>query len=111
MNIKSEKKEKSTVIYLSGRFDADVSTSFKTVLLDLLEHGEFNYVVDLSEVSFLDSGGLGCLVASLRRVREKDGEIKIASLSNKVRNVFELTRMHRVFDIFDSSEMAAKSFQ
>lgn len=110
MQIATEKLNSSTIISLNGRFDAQVSPAFKEQLESLIAAGEIHYVVDLSGVSYLDSAGIGCLVSVLRRVRERDGDMKMAAMNDKIRRVFELTRIHRIFDIYDDPEAAATSF-
>ena len=67
-----------------------------------------NVVVDLGALDFLDSSGLGTLIALLKRVSERGGDMKIARLQKKVRMVFEITRAYKVFEIFDNVEDAAK---
>jgi len=68
-----------------------------------------NVVMDLSGVDFLDSAGLGVLVALLKRVLERGGDMKIAGLQKRVRMVFEITRAFKVFDIFDTAAEACKA--
>ena len=65
-----------------------------------------NVVVDLSGVDFIDSAGLGLLIALLKRISERGGDLKIAGLQKKVRMVFEITRAFKVFDIFDNAAEA-----
>ena len=69
-----------------------------------------NYVVDLSQVDFMDSAGLGTLVAMLKRVRERGGDMKVAGLQPKPQMVFEITRAYKVFDICTSLEDAIEKF-
>ncbi len=68
-----------------------------------------NVVVDLGGVEFLDSAGLGTLIALLKRVSERGGDLKIARLQKKARMVFEITRAYKVFDILDTVEEAVKA--
>jgi len=68
-----------------------------------------NVVVDMEGVDFLDSSGLGSLIALLKRVSERGGDMKIAGLQKKVRMVFEITRAFKVFDIFDNTADALKA--
>ncbi|MFZ4395433.1 MAG: STAS domain-containing protein [Kiritimatiellia bacterium] len=68
-----------------------------------------NVVVDLTGVDLLDSSGLGALVALLKRVSERGGDLKIAGLQKKVRMVFEITRAFKVFDIFDQADEALQA--
>lgn len=69
-----------------------------------------NYVIDLEQVDFMDSAGLGTLIAMLKRVMEKGGDMKIAHLQKKPRMVFEITRAYKVFEIYDTLEDALRAF-
>jgi anti-sigma B factor antagonist len=69
-----------------------------------------NFVVDLKEVEFMDSAGLGTLIAALRRVTERGGDMKLACLQKKPRMVFEITRAHKVFEIYNSVDEALRAF-
>uniref|UniRef100_UPI003565F14B STAS domain-containing protein n=1 Tax=Pontiella sp. TaxID=2837462 RepID=UPI003565F14B len=75
-----------------------------------VEPGVKNYVVDLEMVDFLDSAGLGALIAMLKRVGEKGGDMKVANLQKKPRMVFEITRAYKVFEIYDTVEDALKAY-
>ena len=68
-----------------------------------------NVIIDLEQVPFMDSSGVGLLVAFLRRVVQRGGDLKIACLQPGVRLVFEITRIHKVFEIFDNVDEAARS--
>ncbi len=66
-------------------------------------------VVDLAAVGFVDSSGLGLLVALLKWTGERGGDVKIANLLKTVRLVFEITRTHKVFEIYDSVDEALRA--
>jgi anti-sigma B factor antagonist len=110
MEIQTETVENATVLKLTGRLDASSSRNVKEIVKELSKSGDCNLVFDMSGIDFIDSTGLGSLVAALRSVDKKGGEIKIAGLRERVRIVFELTRLHRIFDIFDAAEDAAGSY-
>ena len=69
-----------------------------------------NYVIDMEKVEFMDSAGLGTLIAVLKRVTERGGDMKIAALQKKPRMVFEITRAYKVFEIFETVDDALKTF-
>jgi anti-sigma B factor antagonist len=69
-----------------------------------------NFVVDLKEVEFMDSAGLGTLIAALKRVTEQGGDMKLACLQKKPRMVFEITRAYKVFEIYNSVDEAIRAF-
>ncbi len=75
------------------------------------ESDVLNYVIDLGEVDFMDSAGLGTLIAVLKRITERGGDMKIACLQKKPRMVFEITRAYKVFEIYESVEEAVQAFE
>lgn len=95
-----------SVLTLSGRFDALTAKEFKNRMAELLDAGRGKVVLDMAAVDFIDSSGLGALVGSLKSVTKEHGEIRIAGLSPQVRTIFELTRLHRIFDIYPTVEAA-----
>ena len=99
-----------TVIQLSvENLDASNTRELKRQISPLLET-ETRLVFDLAKVKFIDSSGLGVLLACLRQVNAKDGDVKICCLAKQVRVIFELVRLHRIFDMFNTREEAAKAF-
>lgn len=110
MEILEKKINDIVVLMLKGRLDASTIKDVKEKVTSLAEEKRVKLVIDLGSVDFIDSSGLGILVASLRTVNKVGGDIKIASLQDRIRSIFELTRLHRLFDIFDDSNAAAKSF-
>lgn len=71
---------------------------------DILANGVNTILVDLQEVTFMNSSAIGALVAMLKRVRGKGGTLSLCSLNNQVRLVFELSRMNHMFDIFTNRQ-------
>ncbi len=92
------------------RMDAHNSGDLKEQMLQLFDDGKCNLVIDLSEVRFVDSSGLGALVSGFKNASARDGSLKLCSLQPQVRSMFELTRLHRVFEIFASVDEALESF-
>ena len=67
-------------------------------------------VFDLSRLRFVDSSGLGAFLSCLRHVNAKGGDLKLCGMSKPVRAVFELVRLHRIFDILGTREEAVRAF-
>lgn len=110
MPIATSQQGTITIMTLSGRFDALMAKEFKQVISGLIANRTISIAVDMAAVDFIDSSGLGALVGSLKGVTKEQGEIRIAGLSPEVRTIFELTRLHRIFDIFGSLEAALVEF-
>ncbi|MGB9618704.1 MAG: STAS domain-containing protein [Desulfomonilaceae bacterium] len=99
-----------TVISMDERFDATVAQKLKDTVKSLAERAQTKLVIDLSQTRFIDSSGCGALVASLRVLMKNKGDMKIAGPSAQAKSLFQLTRLNRVFEIYDSLPEALKSF-
>ena len=111
MNIKTELNGKVMVVMVrEERLDAHNSDELKIEMNRLFESGTKNLLVDLKEVRFIDSSGLGVLVSGFKNASTHQGSIKLCSLQNQVKSMFELTRLHRVFDIYQTIDEALESF-
>ena len=93
------------------RMDAHNSGDLKEQMLQLFDEGKCNLVIDLSQVRFIDSSGLGALVSGFKNASAREGSLKLCCLQPQVRSMFELTRLHRVFEILPTLEEAVNSFQ
>ena len=94
------------VLAVRGSVDLTTAPALRTRLAELIDDGHTCVVVDMSGTDFLDSTGLGALVAALKRLRMKDGEIRLVCTSGHVRKVFEITSLDRVFGMYESLEAA-----
>lgn len=100
------------VVQISKALTAATVDSFRDQLSSWqeAERDIKNYVIDLEQVDFMDSAGLGTLIAVLKRVTERGGDMKIANLQKKPRMVFEITRAYKVFEIYDTVDDALRAF-
>jgi len=101
--------DRVTIIDIVGRFDSLTAPAMKSEMAGLIEQGKRRLVINLSKLDFIDSAGLGALVACLRRAVECGGELRLADVPAICRSIFELTRMDRVFDISQSEAAAVES--
>lgn len=90
--------------------DASNSGEFKRDMAAVLQSNS-RVVLDLSQLRFIDSSGLGAMLSCLRQLSGKGGDLKLSSMSKQVRALFELVRMHRIFDIYGTNEEAIRAFQ
>ena len=98
------------VALLGAQLDASTAAEFKSATAPVLA-AHTQVVFDLSRLEFVDSSGLGAFLACLRQLHAKGGDLKLCNVSPPVRALFELVRMHRLFDIFDTPEAAVRAFQ
>ncbi len=95
---------------VNERLDAHNSDQVKAKIREVFESGAKDVVVDLSEVSFIDSSGLGAMVSGFKNAISHHGRLALSGLQTQPRSMFDLTRLTRVFDIYDNAESALGSF-
>ena len=95
-----------TVIAVSGEIDVYTAPKLRERLIGLVEAGSYQLIVDMEGVEFLDSTGLGVLVGALKRVRSNDGELSLVCTQPRIRKVFEVTGLTKVFTLHDTVEDA-----
>lgn len=111
MNLSIEQKGSAVLLAVhEERLDAHNSSELKAQMLKLFEEGKINLVIDLQAVRFVDSSGLGALVSGFKNASSRNGSLKLSGLQLQVKSMFELTRLHRVFEIFADVDEALASF-
>ncbi len=95
-----------TVVAVRGEIDVYTAPKLREALVDLVNAGRYNLVVDVEGVDFLDSTGLGVLVGALKRVRANGGELALVCTSSRIRKVFEVTGLTKVFSLYDTVDEA-----
>lgn len=102
-----------TVVRPGGaRIDLQVAGEFRTALLQLIESQHRRLVIDLCDVHFVDSSGLGALVSALKTLKllKSDGDVRLANVQPPVVALLEIIRLHRVFSSYPSVDLAVQSF-
>lgn len=100
-----------TVLALSGRITlGDESNQLRTEIKDLLARGKTRLVLDLGNVSYIDSAGLGTLVAAYTSARNSGGQVKLANITQKFDELLSITKLLTVFSVYKSTDEAVKSF-
>lgn len=107
MNILAEKHAGKTVLSVKEeRLDAHNSGELKDRILKVLEDGCQHLIIDLDQVRFIDSSGLGALLSGFKNAGLRSSGFALVGLQPRVQSMFELTRLHRVFDIYPSLQEA-----
>ena len=97
------------VVEAAGEIDLHRSAVFQEALLEPLNHRPRRMIVDMADVSYMDSSGVASLVKLLSRVRRDKVDLRLAGLTPRVRSVFEITRLDTVFDLYPSLQEALDS--
>jgi len=111
MPFSTSEKYHAVIIQISGKFLGSLEgVAFKTKLEELRDAGKRNVVLDLSKADFMDSSGIGALIGALATMKKVDGDVKLAGMKDRIKNLFLLTRLlGPVFEDFDTVEEAAAS--
>jgi anti-anti-sigma factor len=99
-----------TTVVLKGRIDAAVAPDIEEQLLALISSGSRRLVTVFSEVTFISSAGLRTLVAALKRAKRENGDLRLAEMGTRVKEVFEITGLSTVFSIYPNIQEAIKSY-
>ena len=110
MQVDVNKEGDIVVVVVDGDLEASSAPDLRAKFEELIEQGENQYVIDLAGVPFMDSSGIAAMVSLFKRVRIGAGDVKLSGLTDEVMKVFQLTRLDRVFDIFDNRADALASF-
>ncbi len=100
-----------SVIELQGKITiGEGDVKLRNLIKDQLAEGRKKLVLDLKSVSYMDSSGIGELVGTFTTVKNAGGELKLANLTSKIKDIMQLTALITVFEVFDSVEDAVNSF-
>jgi anti-sigma B factor antagonist len=99
-------QSRSKVVPLKGEIDLHVSPTVTTALNDVIDKKPERLVVDLSEVSYIDSAGLAALIQAMQKVEGYGGKFMLSGLQETVRSIFEISRLDQVFQIFPDADSA-----
>ena len=110
--IKTEQlDDKSYVIALAGEVDLYTAPEFKQQLLEVIDQGGRDVVVDLSDTTFIDSTTLGVLVGGVKRLRTNEGQLSLVCSDRNITKIFEITGLDRVFTIYGTRDEALSAIR
>ena len=97
-----ESKDGVLIVSVDGQLVVSNRQEFKQLVLDEVERGARQVVVDFDGTAYIDSSGLGALVSLGKRIRESGGELRLAALNDDLRTLFELTRLDTLFPLYST---------
>ena len=114
MKISSKTKDQIMILDIHGRVVGDASLDMRRSingwLAEMSEDQKPKVILNLSKVSMMDSSGLGVLVSSYTSVQKKGGRLALAGLGKGLQNLIAITKLTRVFDVYENEDEALKSF-
>jgi len=100
-----------TIVDLSGRIKlSEGSSVLRDTVKDLLAKGQKNILLNLGDVSYIDSSGIGELVSAFTSLRNQDGELKLLHLTKKIHDLLQITKLYTVFHVLDDETAAIAAF-
>ena len=111
LNSSTRQVEGVTIVDLSGRITlGDASVAVRDVINDLMGKGNKKVLLNLRDVDYIDSSGIGLLVSSFTTVRSQGGQLKLVNLSKRIGDLLKITKLYSLFDIKDDEAAAVASF-
>ena len=112
MRIKSEERYGATVLHLKGDvMGGPDGTKFHEQIHELVNAGQKNVVVDLAKVRFMNSSGLGIMIAGLTTLRNAGGDLRLANAADRIQSLLMVSRLLTLFQHFESVDDAVASYQ
>ena len=106
MHIKEENKNGISICCIAGEIDINTSPQMKKFFDKLVANKKDKIVINFKDVTYVDSSGLATLIEILKGLRTYGGRLKLSNLSTKVKNLFEITKLEKLFDIIPEEEEA-----
>ncbi|PFP30927.1 anti-anti sigma factor [Bacillus sp. AFS073361] len=104
ITIDKQQRDEEILVLVAGEIDAYTAPKLREELLALAEEGNKSITVNLQDVSYLDSTGLGVFVGLFKQLKEKGGELKLIQLSDRLKRLFEITGLSKVMNISATTE-------
>ena len=100
-----------TIVDCSGRITlGEGSVTLRDTVRELLSKGQKKILLNLADVNYIDSSGIGELVSAFTTARNQGGELKLLNLTKKVHDLLQITKLYTVFDVHDNEASAVRAF-
>lgn len=110
MILEEERNDKAAVCVLKGDIDINTSLQLRKSFEELVNREEKKVLVDFSAVTYIDSSGLATLIEMYQRLKKIQGKVRFCGMNEEVKNIFEITKLYKLFDIFDNRQSALENF-
>ena len=112
MKFKTRQVDGVSILDLSGRITlGEGSVTLRDAVKDAMQKGSKRIILNLADVDYIDSSGLGELVSAYTSVKNAGGELKLLNLTHKVQGLLQITKLYTVFDVKDDEATAVSSFE
>ncbi len=111
MKVKTHEKYNAVVLEIKGNvMGGPEAAEFQEMIKNLVNEGKKNIVIDLGDVKFMNSSGLGMLISGYTSIKNAGGEFKLANATEKIQSLFVMTKLITIFENYDSVDEAVNAF-
>lgn len=110
MKIREERRNDILICVIEGEININTSPEMRKAFDKIIRDDEKKVVIDFTGVSYIDSSGLATLIEMFQRLKKTGGHMRLANMSQKAKNIFEITKLHKLFEIYDSLQDALNNF-
>ncbi len=110
MQLRTDEKDGVSICYVDGEINMNTAPQLKKEFEKVVAGKRKKVIISFDKVPYIDSSGLATVVEVFKKLRAYGGILKLVSLSPKVKNLFEITKLEKIFDILESEEEAIRSF-
>ena len=111
MEITTNESGSVMVLYLNGRLDLASGAGLKEQIKSFMSEQKCSLHLNLKDVDFINSSGLGVLVSIMKEIRMQKGRLTLSNMASYVKEIFEITQLSHIFEIYETEEEAVRSYQ
>lgn len=106
MQITQSKHNDYVLVGLEGEVDLNSSPQLRKIFNEIIDKGATKILVNFSKVSYIDSSGLATLIEMMQRIKKSNGRMSLVQMSDKIKSLFEITKLDKLFSIYKTQEEA-----
>ncbi len=110
MKVKQERLNDVAICTPEGEININTSPELRKIFEGLVRSNEKKVLINFTGVAYIDSSGLATLIEMLQRLKSIGGRMRFSNMEQKIKNIFEITKLYKLFEIFDNQEAALNDF-
>lgn len=110
MQIKEQNVNDVTVLAVDGEIDLNSSPTMRKKFEELINKNVSKIIINFQNVSYIDSSGLATVIEMLQRLKKVQGQLRLTNMSEKIKNLFEITKIDKLFQMYTSEQDALRDF-
>jgi anti-sigma B factor antagonist len=110
MQIQERKVNDVTILAINGDIDLNSSPNMRKKFEELIKNNALKIIINFQDVSYIDSSGLATIIEMLQRLKKVQGHLHLSNMSEKIKNLFEITKIDKLFQMYPNEQEALKDF-